>query len=77
MNNLFNPPKYIELRLVGLDGNAFYLLGAFQRAARRQGWDKEDIQKVIEEAKAGNYDHLLFTLVSHCTDPEDFWGEEE
>lgn len=77
MNNLFNPPKYVELRLVGLDGNAFSLLGAFQRAARRQGWSKEDIQKVIEEAKASNYDHLLLTLDTHCKEPEDFWGEEE
>nr|DAY41728.1 MAG TPA: hypothetical protein [Caudoviricetes sp.] len=77
MSNLFNPPKYVELRLVGLDGNAFSLLGAFQRAARRQGWNSEDIQKVLEEAKSSDYDHLLLTLVSHCNDPEDFWDEEE
>lgn len=75
MSNLFNPPKYVELRLVGLDGNAFSLLGAFQRAARRQGWNSEDIQKVLEEAKSSDYDHLLFTLTSHCNDPENFCGD--
>lgn len=72
MNNLFNPPKYVELRLVGLDGNAFYLLGAFQRAARRQGWNSEDIEKVLKEAQSSNYDHLIYVLSSHCTDLEDF-----
>ena len=77
MNNLFNPPKYVELRLVGLDGNAFSLLGAFQRAARRQGWSKEDIQKVIEEAKASNYDHLIYVLSSHCIGYEDEWVDAE
>lgn len=77
MSNLFNPPKFVELDLVGLDGNAFNLLGVFQREARRQGWNSEDIEKVLKEAKSSNYDHLLLTLTSHCTDPEDFWGEEE
>jgi hypothetical protein len=52
-------------------------LGAFQRAARRQGWNSEDIEKVLEEAKSSNYDHLLLTLDTHCKEPEDFWGEEE
>ena len=77
MSNLFNPPKFVELDLVGLGGNAFNLLGVFQREARRQGWNSEDIEKVLKEAKSSNYDHLLLTLISHCTDPEDFWGEEE
>lgn len=77
MSNLFNPPKFVDLDLVGLDGNAFSLLGAFQRAARRQGWNSEDIEKVLEEAKSSNYDHLLLTLDTHCKEPEDFWGEEE
>lgn len=30
--------KTINLTLVGLDGNAFSLMGAFQRQARREGW---------------------------------------
>ena len=58
--------KKVHLRLVGLDGNAFYLLGAFQRQARKEGWTKEEIESVIKEATSGDYDHLLTVLSEHC-----------
>ena len=35
--------KKVKLELVGLDGNAFFLMGAFSRAARRQGWSQPEI----------------------------------
>ena len=60
--------KKVTLTLVGLDGNAFSLLGAFSRAAKRQGWTKEEIEEVMKEAKSGDYDHLLRTLVARCED---------
>lgn len=82
MNNLFNPPKYVKLRLVGLDGNAFNLMGVFQHAAKRQGWNKEEIDLVLVECKSSDYQHLLATLVAHCNNPhgedDDYWeGDEE
>ena len=55
--------------LVGLDSNAFSLIGHFQRNARRQGWSQEDISKVLTECKSGNYDHLLNTLMNHTECP--------
>jgi len=55
----------VRLRLVGLDGNAFNLLGRFQRAAREQGWPAAEINAVIREATSGDYDHLLQTLLQH------------
>jgi len=58
--------KKVNLRLVGLDGNAFCLLGAFQRQARREGWSEEEIKAVIEEAKSGDYSHLIATLSNYC-----------
>ena len=58
--------KRVNLKLVGLNGNAFAVLGAFQRAASRQGWTKEEIDTVIEEATSGEYDHLLATIMKHC-----------
>ena len=64
--NLFTPEKYVELELVGLDGNAFVLMGAFSQAAKRQGWTKEEIDKVLTECKSSDYSHLLYTLVCHC-----------
>jgi len=58
--------KKINLTLVGLDGNAFSLMGAFQRQARKEGWSKEEIDRVIKEAMSSDYDHLLAVLDYHC-----------
>lgn len=59
--------KKVTLQLVGLDGNAFALLGAFQRQARKEGWEQDEIKAVIDEATSGDYDHLLATLIEHTT----------
>lgn len=59
----------VKLDLVGLDGNAFNLLGQFQRAARKQGWSQQAIDAVIAQATSSNYDHLLHVLIEH-TDPD-------
>ena len=55
----------IELELVGLDGNAFSLMGAFQKAARQQGRTPEAIKAIMDDCMSGDYDHLLQTLVKH------------
>lgn len=60
------PDKTINLNLVGLDGNAFELLGSFQKQAKREGWTDDEIRTVINAAKAGNYDHLVATLSQYC-----------
>lgn len=57
--------KTVKLDLDGLDGNAFSLIGAFQRAARRQGWAPDEINAVRFEATRKDYDHLLQVLVLH------------
>lgn len=68
--NLFIPPKLITLTLVGLDGNAFSLMGAFERQAKREGWNKEEINQVLDECMSGDYNHLLYILSEHCMDEE-------
>ena len=62
--------KKVHLELVGLDGNAYSLMGAFSHQARREKWTKEEIDKVIEEATKGDYNHLIATLAEHCESPE-------
>ena len=57
--------KKVKMKLVGLDGNAFSLMGAFQSNARKQGWSKDEIDKVIKECMSGDYNHLLETLMEH------------
>lgn len=66
MSNLFNPGKYVNLDLADSDGNAFAVMANFQRAAKREGWKSEEIDKVLTEAKSGDYNHLLGTILDHC-----------
>ena len=63
--------KKVKLELVGLDGNAFALMGAFQKAARRQGWNQAEIKVVLDECMTGDYNHLLYTLANYTESPED------
>ena len=57
--------KKVSLELIGLDGNAFSILGAFQKQARRESWSDKEIEEVINEAKDGDYEHLLGTIQDH------------
>lgn len=77
--NLFTPPKTVNLTLVGLDGNDFALMGAFQRQAKKEGWTPEEIKLVLDKCKSGDYDHLLCTLMDHCNDYGDSseWEEDD
>ena len=61
----FGPDSKPELRLVGEDGNAFAILGAAQRAARKAGWPKEMVEEMMNKAKSGDYDHLLQTMMEY------------
>ncbi len=62
--------KKVKLELVGINGNAFALMGAFQQAARRQGWSKEEIDCVLDECQSGDYNHLLCTLMNYTESPK-------
>jgi hypothetical protein len=57
--------KKVDMELVGMDGNAFAIMGNFQRAARRAGWNKDEIDAVLKEAQSGDYNHLLATIMDH------------
>ena len=58
--------KTVNLSLIGLDGNSFSIMGAFQRQAKTEGWTKDEINKVINEAMSGDYNHLIATIQNHC-----------
>ena len=53
------------LKLTGRDGNAFSIMGNAQAAAKKAGWDKDEIEAVMQEAMSGDYDHLLQTMMKH------------
>ena len=50
------------LKLTGSDGNAFAILGKASRVAKQNGlhWNK-----IRAEAMAGDYDHLLQTMMKY------------
>ena len=58
--------KKVNLNLVGLNGNAFSLMGAFQKQARKEGWSRDEIQEVLTECQSGDYNHLLSVLMDRC-----------
>lgn len=54
----------IHVQLVGLDGNAFSIIGRCLTAMRKVGLSQEERDEFQKEATSGNYDHLLIT----CTE---------
>lgn len=58
-------PKYpdIIVTLTGQDGNAFAILGRCRAAARDAGLSDDEIVAFMDEAMAGDYDHLLQTAM--------------
>jgi hypothetical protein len=53
------------VKLIGLDGNAFSILGRVKLALRRAGADKEYIDQYLSEATTGDYDHLLAVTMGY------------
>lgn len=53
----------IEVQLVGMDGNAFAIVGRVQRALRMAGVPGEEINEFHREATSGDYQHLLRTCM--------------
>ena len=54
-------PKYpnIKVKLVGEDGNAFFILGRVISALRKGGVSETERKEFQTQATSGNYDNLL------------------
>jgi hypothetical protein len=55
-----------KVTLVGVDGNAYSLMGAATVAMRRAGCTKKHIARVMDEAMSGDYNALIGTLAYYC-----------
>ena len=53
------PDAMPTVKLTGEDGNAFAIMGKVSKALRKAGADKEYVEKYLDEATSGDYDHLL------------------
>ena len=49
----------MEYSLVGIDGNAFSIMGYVIKAMRKEGKTKEEIDAYSGIAMSGDYDNLL------------------
>lgn len=59
--------KKIKMSLVGVNGNAFAIMGAFQANAKRQGWTDDEIGAVLKKAKSGDYNNLIAVICDNIT----------
>lgn len=56
-----------EVEIIDQDGNAFSILAKCQSAARRAAWDERYLEEFLDEATAGDYNHLLRTVMHYFT----------
>ena len=52
-------PTKPTVKLSGIDGNAFSIMGTVAKALRKAGFPKEHVDKYIEESTAGDYNNLM------------------
>jgi hypothetical protein len=65
LNQLEPQVEKPKLKIIGGDGNAFAVIGAATKAARKAGWDREKISKLTQEMMSGDYDNVLNVAMKH------------
>ncbi len=58
-------PKYphVKVKMTGEDGNAYAILGRVHQALKKAKVPRSQIAAFFHEAKSGDYDHLLQTVM--------------
>ena len=59
------PQTKPTVKLIGQDGNAFSIMGRVKKALMLAGADKEYIDKYLNAATLGDYDHLLVVSMEY------------
>jgi hypothetical protein len=49
--------------LVGVDGNAYAVMGYVRKAMKESGFNEKEIKAYLDDAMSGDYDHLLAVSV--------------
>lgn len=59
-------PKYdISVKLIGENGNAFYIIWKVRKEMKRNGVSNDEIDLFINEAMSGDYNNLLRTCMKY------------
>ena len=64
MANLFNPPRKVDCDLP-IGENAVLIMSKWSTAAHEQGWDKANVNLVLQAAKSSDYTNLCDELMEH------------
>lgn len=62
---MIEPKQKPTVKLIGLDSNAFAVLGRVQDALRKAGADDEYIAQYQREATSGDYSNLLLITMEY------------
>ena len=71
---------HVRVKLVGEDGNAFFILGRVSGEMKRERVSEAEQKAFWDEATSDDYEHALRTVDKWVTadpDPEDFWNRFE
>lgn len=63
--------KKVKMNMVGMDGNAFNLMGQFEKRAKIDRWKSEEIQYVLHQCMSGDYNNLLSVLLRYTEEDEE------
>ena len=59
----------VRVTLKVTERSPYFLMGQFSIRAAQQGWPEAEIKAVLDEAKAGDFEHTLATLGAHVEEP--------
>ena len=51
--------KRMKYSLIGIDGNAYSIMGYVRKAMREEGKTAEEMKAYVDKATSGDYTHLL------------------
>lgn len=60
---VYTPRPLPGFKLVGEDGNAFFIMGRWSAAARKAGLSRTEIDAVMADAESGDYNNLLRVFI--------------
>ena len=63
--------KRVNLNTVPINANVYASVGVFTSQAKEQGWNEQEINLVIAEAKSKNFYHFLRTILNYCETEND------
>ena len=71
---------HVRVKLVGEDGNVFFILGRVSGEMKRERVSEAEQKAFMDEAMSDDYEHALRTVTQWVTadpDPDDFWNRFE